>query len=107
MADNNTSPEIIFAITQDGVRTQTYGGVTLLVHASVGGSMNARNYGIDGGWYGLGLKPEAYALFGRGDGRTSTFYTTGRSVVVATIASFHRGTASTTFTNGTALGVSG
>src|SRR5207249_4249297 len=40
-ADNNTSPEIIFAITQDGVHTQTYGGVTFLVHASVGGSMNA------------------------------------------------------------------
>src|SRR5256884_2202432 len=90
MADNNTSPEIIFAITQDGVRTQTYGGVTFLVHASVGGSMNARNYGIDGGWYGLRLKPEAYALFGSGDGRTSTFYTTGQSVVVDTIASFNR-----------------
>src|SRR5213083_2096143 len=85
-ADNNTSPEIIFAITQDGVHTQTYGGVTFLVHASVGGSMNARNYGIDGGWYGLRLKPEAYALFESGDGRTSTFYTTGQSVVVDTIA---------------------
>jgi len=107
MADNNTSPEIIFAITQDGVRTQTYGGVTFLVHASVGGSMNARNYGIDGGWYGLRLKPEAYALFGSGDGRTSTFYTTGQSVVVDTIASFNRGIASPKFTNRTSLGDSG
>jgi len=107
MADNNTSPEIILAITQDGVRTQTYGGVTFLVHASVGGSMNARNYGIDGGWYGLRLKPEAYALFGSGDGRTSTFYTTGQSVVVDTIASFNRGIASPKFTNRTSLGDSG
>ena len=106
-ADNNTSPEIIFAITQDGVHTQTYGGVTFLVHASVGGSMNARNYGIDGGWYGLRLKPEAYALFGSGDGRASTFYTSGQSVVVDTIASFSRGIAAPKFTNKTSLGDSG
>src|SRR5439155_921798 len=32
MADNNTSPEILFAITQDGTHTQSYGGVTFLVH---------------------------------------------------------------------------
>jgi len=106
-ADNNTSPEIIFAITQDGVHTQTYGGVTFLVHASVGGSMNARNYGIDGGWYGLRLKPEAYALFGSGDGRASAFYTSGQSVVVDTIASFSRGIAAPKFTNKTSLGDSG
>jgi hypothetical protein len=107
MADNNTSPEIIFAITQDGVHTQTYGGVTFLVHASVGGSMNARNYGIDGGWYGLRLKPEAYAFFGSGDGRASSFYSSGQSVVVDTIASFSRGIAAPKFTNRTSLGDSG
>src|SRR5574340_702261 len=58
-ADNNTSPEIIFAIPQDGKRTQTYGGVTFLVHASVGGSMNPTTYGINGGCWGLRPKPHA------------------------------------------------
>ncbi len=40
-ADNNTSPEIIFPIIQDGLRTQTFGGTTFLVHASCGGTMPA------------------------------------------------------------------
>ena len=47
-ADNHTSPEIIFPIVQDGLRTQTFGGTTFLVHASCGGSMNASDYGVDG-----------------------------------------------------------
>src|SRR5947208_16522172 len=94
MADNDTAPESIFAITQDGVRTQTYGGVTFLVHASVGGSMNARNYGIDGGWYGCALKPEPYAFFGSGDGRPSPSSPTVRPLVVDRTPGFNRGLAS-------------
>src|SRR5262249_9871969 len=45
-ADNNTSPEIIFPIIQDGKTTRTYGGVTFLIHASCGGSMVAGDYGL-------------------------------------------------------------
>src|SRR2546430_4139595 len=43
-ADNNTSPEIIFAITQDGVHTQTHGRVTFLAHASVRVLVIARTF---------------------------------------------------------------
>ena len=47
MADNHTSREIVFAITQDGLRTQTWGGMTFLVHASCGGNlMQARHYSL-------------------------------------------------------------
>lgn len=53
MTDNNQSPEIIFPIVYDGLETQTYGGTTFLVHAAVGGSMPAAEYGIDGGWGGI------------------------------------------------------
>ena len=60
LADNNTSPEIIFPVTQDGLTTQTLGGMTFLVHASCGGNMNAGELGVDGCWCGLRLKPEAY-----------------------------------------------
>ncbi len=37
-ADNHTSPELIFTVPQDGLRTQSYGGTTFLMHASVGGN---------------------------------------------------------------------
>ncbi|MEY3050752.1 MAG: hypothetical protein RLY31_537 [Bacteroidota bacterium] len=53
LADNHRSAEIIFPVTFDGLRTRTYGGMTFLVHAPVGGSMNPAEYGIDGGWGGL------------------------------------------------------
>jgi hypothetical protein len=56
LADNNTNGaqnEFIFALNFDGMSSQTYGGTTFLIHASVGGSMNAADFGINGGWYGL------------------------------------------------------
>lgn len=52
-ADNNLSPEIIFAINCDGQYTQSYGGMTYLVHAAVGGSMNPADFGIGSGWGGI------------------------------------------------------
>ncbi len=52
-ADNNTSPEVIFAINSDGAHTQTYGGTTFIVHAAVGGDMNPADFGIGGGWGGI------------------------------------------------------
>jgi len=107
MADNNTSPEIIFAIPQDGLRTQTYGGVTFLVHASVGGSMNAANYGIDGGWYGLRLKPQADSLFAAGDARAAFVYDTNQTLGVADIGTFNDGYAAPKFTNKTSSGADG
>jgi len=107
MADNNTSPEIIFAIPFDGTHTQTWGGTTFLVHASCGGSMNNSTYGIDGCWWGLRLKPEAYNRYGAGDGRASYFYTTGQQVAVTSIADFTNGIAAPKFSNRTSGGVAG
>src|SRR2546425_427501 len=40
-ADNNTSPELIFVATQDGINTQTWGGMTVLIHAGCGRSTAA------------------------------------------------------------------
>jgi len=106
-ADNHTSPEIIFAITQDGLKTQTWGGMTFLVHASCGGSMEASNYGIDGCWWGLRLKPQAYNRFGAGDGRAGSFYTSGQNVAIASIGNFNDGIAAPKFTNKTSTGAAG
>ncbi len=107
LADNNTSPEIIFAVTQDGKRTQTWGGMTFLVHASCGADMNASNYGIDGCWWGLRMKQQAYNNYGPGDGRTSFFFTQNQSVDVTDIGNFNKGIAAPKFSNKTSTGAAG
>lgn len=56
LADNNSNGaqnEFIFVTNFDGINSQTYGGTTFLVHASIGGSMIASEYGVNGGWAGL------------------------------------------------------
>jgi hypothetical protein len=107
-ADNNTSPEIIFAITQDGLRTQTYGGVNFIIHAACGGSMSPSASGIDGCWYGNRLKPEAYLRYDLvNDGRASFFYTTGQTLDVSSISNFNAGYAAPKFENVTSTGQPG
>ncbi|MFN3939100.1 MAG: RagB/SusD family nutrient uptake outer membrane protein, partial [Chitinophagales bacterium] len=49
-ADNHLSNEIIFPVTFDGLNTQTYGGTSFLIHASIGGSMPAVEFGVANGW---------------------------------------------------------
>ncbi|MBU3012226.1 RagB/SusD family nutrient uptake outer membrane protein [Polaribacter vadi] len=56
LADNDVNGaqnEFIFTLNFDGLRSQTYGGSTFLVHAAIGGSMNATEFGVNGGWGGL------------------------------------------------------
>lgn len=106
-ADNNTSPEIIFAITQDGLKTQTYGGVTFLAHASCGGSMSNSTYGIDGCWWGIRLKLEAFNLYAAGDNRTAFFYSSGQTDTVFSIGNFPNGIAAPKFQNVTSTGAAG
>lgn len=110
-ADNNTSPEIIFAVPQDGLHTQSYGGTTFLVHASVGGSMNPSNYGIDFGWWGLRVRPEVVGLFPGGptgpDKRASVFYTQGQSLDINNLTSFTDGYAAPKYENITSTGAQG
>ena len=106
-ADNNTSPEIIFAVPQDGLHEQTYGGVNFLVHAECGGNMNNATYGVDGCWWGIRLKPEAYNLFGNGDTRSATFFTNGQTVSMDAIPNFQNGIADAKFTNMTSGGQRG
>ena len=104
-ADNNTSPEIIFPIIQDGVTTQSYGGTTFLVYASCGGTMDPAAYGVVGyPWQGLRLKPEAYNNYAAGDNRTSYFWTDGQTADVADIANFSNGIAAPKFRNLTSTG---
>lgn len=63
LADNHSSPEIIFPITQDGLRTKTWGGTTFIIHAAVGGSMDPAEFGIDSGWGGLRVTKQFVGKF--------------------------------------------
>jgi hypothetical protein len=110
-ADNHESPEIIFAAPQDGERSRTWGGLTYIIHASVGGSMDADDYGIDGGWWGLRLRPETVDRYEGGVGgpdlRTSFFHTAGQRKDIASIGDFTHGYAAPKFTNVTFEGQAG
>jgi starch-binding outer membrane protein, SusD/RagB family len=106
LADNNTSPEIIFPVIQDGERTQTWGGVTFLVHASCGGSMDPNALGVDGCWWGLRLKPEAFNR-SAADPRGAFFFTTDQTVEIGSISNFQNGIAAPKYRNLTTTGASG
>src|SRR5213596_3220502 len=102
-----TTPELIFVAQQDGNNTQTWGGMTFLIHAGCGGQMSSANYGIDYCWGGYRLKQQAYNRFGAGDGRAAFFFKTGQQVNVDTIGQFSNGIAAPKFTNKTSGGANG
>jgi hypothetical protein len=106
-ADNNTSPELVFVAPQDGNKTQTWGGMTFLVHAGCGGSMKAESSGVDYCWGGYRMKQQTYRLFAAADGRASFFYTTGQTDSVSDRGDFTKGIAAPKFTNRTSSGGSG
>lgn len=105
-ADNNTSPEMVFPVPQDGKKTQNYGGTTFLTHAAVGGNMNASDYGLDGGWWGLRIKPEAVALYptSGADKRSSYFFSNGQSLQIGNMTDFAQGYAAPKYTNAKSAG---
>jgi hypothetical protein len=112
-ADNNTSPEIIFPVTQDGNHTQTWGGMTFLLHAACGGNMSAGTYGIDYCWGGFRLKAQADSFFNTtadhpvGDGRSSYLWVSGQNLANTTVGNFTDGIAAPKFSNKTSAGVAG
>lgn len=116
LADNNSNGaqnEFIFAINFDGNQSKTYGGTTFLVHASIGGSMDASEFGVNGGWEGLRTTKALVNKFNYSvtaedeDGNPvewedarAMFYTDGQSFEINTIANtFTDGYAVTKFKN--------
>jgi hypothetical protein len=109
-SDNQNSKEIIFPIAFDGVRTKTWGGMTFLVHAGVGGSMAATDWGIDGGWGGLRTTKSFVNRFTDPSGKTdkrAMFYTNGQSLDIEEITKFSDGYAIGKFKNISSTGVKG
>lgn len=111
LADNNTSPEIIFAIPFDGTRTQTWGGTTFLVAAAIVGNMDGAAYGTTEKWNGLRVTPEFVALYEGGaggpDGRSDILYTSGQNLQVASISEPTDGYGYPKYRNVTSTGANG
>jgi hypothetical protein len=110
LADNNTSPEIIFSANCDGIKTQSYGAMTFLIHAAVGGSMQPAGFGINGGWFGLRTTSAFVNKFADPTGATdkrAMFFTNGQNLEINDLFNFTDGYAITKFKNVTQAGVSG
>ncbi len=110
MTDNHNSEEIIWSIPFDGKSTQTWGGMTYLVHAAVGGSMQGTDYGINGGWNGLRTTKALVDLFPDATGQVderAIFYTNGQNKEIASIGSFSDGYAVPKYINVSSDGIPG
>jgi starch-binding outer membrane protein, SusD/RagB family len=69
LADNHKrTEEIIWAINCDGLRTQSFGNSTFLIHCPAGD--DAAEYGAGGGWYGYRTTSSLVNLFADRTGAT-------------------------------------
>ncbi|PWA06814.1 RagB/SusD family nutrient uptake outer membrane protein [Flavobacterium psychrotolerans] len=106
-ADNNTNGaqnEIIFPLCSDGLKSQTWGGMTYLVHASCDNAVG-KLLGVDSGWKGYRVRKEFYESVGTDDARVA--YVSGNtdpaSITTPSVDSdpnaFNQGKKLTKFTN--------
>jgi len=107
--DNHALPEIIYAIPFDGRNTQTWGGMTYLVHAALGGRMDPADYGVRGAWSGLRttsamVRPFTDQPF---TDRRAAFYTNGQTLDIDRISDFQHGYAVPKYTNLDRAGIPG
>lgn len=110
MADNHTSPEIIFPVAFDGNKIRTWGGTTFLVHAPVGGDMAVGDYGIDFGWGGLRTTKAFVERFSDPSGATdkrAQFQIAGQNIEIANIGEFRDGYSIKKWKNKTSGGANG
>ena len=109
LADNHlNNPELIFPIAFDGQKIQTYGGTTYMVHAAVGGSMPASQFGINGGWGGIRTTKAFVSLFtGNSSDQRGNFYTSGQNLEINDLGTFTDGYGYIKYKNVTSAGVAG
>lgn len=108
LADNHlNNPEVILPVIFDGLKVQTYGGTTYLVHAAVGGTMPAKTeFGINGGWGGIRTTKAYVNLFANNDTR-GNFYKDGQDIEINDLGTFTDGYAFIKYKNMTSTGAEG
>ena len=118
LADNDTNGaqnENIFTANFDGLRSQTWAGTTFLVHAAIGGDMNASSFGVSDGWSGIRTTKALVQKFDDGVGnppsswtdKRAMFFTNGQEYEINDITKFAQGYAVTKYKNVTSAGVAG
>ena len=113
LADNDRlRNEIIFPIAEDGNNGRNYGGVTFIIHAAVGGAMDADNeFGIgSGGWSGSRPTNAFVKKFADPSGATdkrAIFYTKGQTLEITQPTVFTQGYLCAKFKNLTSGGAKG
>ena len=87
-ADNNRNgaqSEFIFPIVGDGNAIRaTGGGMSFIMHASIGGSIDAAYRGMDGGWQGIRTRREFVASFGAPVSSFEYYQTKSKNLVNST-----------------------
>jgi hypothetical protein len=99
-ADNHlqkTSKEFILTVNYDGLKTKGFGGTHFFNHASVGGDMNARMFGVNTGWAGLRTTRGLSDLFtvgyngDNGADRRAMFFVVNQQADINNISTFKEG----------------
>ncbi|RZJ33249.1 MAG: RagB/SusD family nutrient uptake outer membrane protein [Flavobacterium sp.] len=112
-ADNNTSPEMIFAIESDGIVTQNYGPTTVMVNGSVGSiEQNGTALGVSSsGWGGaLRLRKQFVQKFEGSEFNNDvrkTIISGSRPIDISNIANRDQGYILQKFSNVSSTGVAG
>jgi hypothetical protein len=112
LADNhNYRDEIILPLAEDGIHTESYGDVTFIIHAGVGGSEDATNeFGIaSGGWAGNRFTTTfVNNVFSDRNDQRAILYTNGQDTTgIATPNVFSEGYLNAKFKNVTSTGAPG
>lgn len=123
LADNHTSPEIIWSLNADGIKSKSYGGTTFYVLAQTGGTMlTYLDMGIAGGWGNIRVRPEFVNKFDvedqnfnpadpnafqKGDSRALFFNVDHKKEIAALPGTFQDGYAFTKWRNVDKNGVGG
>ncbi len=107
---NGAEDEIIYPFLFDGLTNAAFGGTTYLVHAAIGGTMDASIFGVNGGWGGLRSTEKFVEKFDDISGNTDTramFHTDGQSLEISNPFDFTQGYAVTKYRNVDINGVAG
>ena len=93
-----------------GLNAQSYGNSTFIIHAMIGGSMTATDWGVASGWGGLRVTKSLVQLFADPTGATdkrAMFYTNGQNLDINNISTFTDGYAVSKFSNLSSTGAAG
>ncbi|MFM8964422.1 MAG: RagB/SusD family nutrient uptake outer membrane protein, partial [Sphingomonadales bacterium] len=108
LADNHTSPEIIFPVVYDGLYAQTWGGTTFMICSTLGGTMVAADYGVNGKWAGnRATRPFIEKFADTSVDSRWLFYNTGHQLDITSMSTFIQGYPNPKYKNKTKDGLNG